>query len=914
MAERLDIVVTERGSRRVRRNIDRIGTSATATGGAVKLLRRSLGLLGGALIIGTSIRALADFSQAMSTVKAVSEATEVQFKELRDTAKDLGATTRFSATQAAEGMLFLSRAGFEANEVVAAIGPTLLLAQAGALELGRAADIASNVLKGFGLEAAETERVVDVLAKTANSANTNVEQLGAAMSFVAPAAAALGTSVETTAAAIGVLSDAGIQATRAGTGLRQIFVKLVKPTPAATQAIKDLKLSLADLDVQSRGLAPVLETLATRNVGLAEAAELVGVRQASSLLILIKNVSRLKELSQANREAAGTAKEVARIMDDNLNGALFAVKSAFEAVQIAAGDLGAESFLTNAFRNLATALRFVAKNMDDVVASLEVLIFSFALLKLPRLIGLVLSLGAAFLTNPVFAFSAAIVALTSVVTFLRDEIKLTEDGTVSLADAMTAAGQTIGESLTEAINKLGFAFDDFDDLLDTFLTNFGRGLVVLLATTNGVIQAMIALWENFPAALEEIAIKAVNAFIRVFEESLNNSRVLKFFGFEDFKFERVRPNMEKGGSIMADAFAKGFNDTLEATLLEASINRKIERATREAADRVKALAAAKPSPTAPAAAKTDVAKLTADEKTFARLLKDLRQEGMLLRLNNRERSVREALLRFEEAITGELTKKQRDLITALAEENFSLAQQRMLLNEIRGPMETYNNQIDALTALLNDGKISLEEFNNKFRDLRITLLETQTDVGSGFERGFLKAQRSMEDFASASERLITDAFQGAQDALVEFFETGKFEADDFFRQLASNFLKLGTQQLFSSAFGQGGGGGGGDFLGGITKSIGGFLTGLFGFQGGVSGMPVSSLSVGRLSGVDNRLVAFRARSDEEVSVTRRGEGDGRPLQVNFHITTPNVDSFRRSQGQLLAQTSAILSRASSRNN
>ena len=278
--ERIDIVVRERGARTVKRNIEGIGVGARQSQGAVQLLRRTLGLLGGALVLTSSIRTLASFSQEMSTVAAVTSATGKEFDDLKARAIDLGITTRFSATQAAEGMTFLARAGFETNEVLASIGSTLQLAQAGALDLGRAADIASNVLKGFNLQADETTRIVDVLVLSANSANTNVEQLGAAMSFLAPAAVAVGVSVEQASAAVGALSDAGVQATRAGTSLRQIFIKLLDTTPKAQKVIAQLGLTTEDLNITQRGLIPVLEDLAAANLSLEQAAALVGARQA----------------------------------------------------------------------------------------------------------------------------------------------------------------------------------------------------------------------------------------------------------------------------------------------------------------------------------------------------------------------------------------------------------------------------------------------------------------------------------------------------------------------------------------------------------------------------------------------------------------------------------------------------------
>ena len=239
--EQLVIRVSEKGTLVVKRNLDGLGKSAQKAGGGVKLLRTALGALAAVGIaqgIAQGTRLLADFSQTMSTVRGVANATEEQFGALRDEAKRLGETTRFSASEAAEGMLFLSRAGFTAEESMASIGDTLKLAQVGALDLGTAADIASNVLAGFRGDTSQLASVIDVLAKAANSSNTNVQQLGQGLKFVAPVAAGLGVSIEETSAAIGTLSDAGLQATLAGTGLRKIMATLERRSEEHTSELQ----------------------------------------------------------------------------------------------------------------------------------------------------------------------------------------------------------------------------------------------------------------------------------------------------------------------------------------------------------------------------------------------------------------------------------------------------------------------------------------------------------------------------------------------------------------------------------------------------------------------------------------------------------------------------------------------------
>jgi len=203
----------------------------------------TLGLTTPIVGMGTAmIMTAANFQSGMNKVKAISGATGKDFEALEEQAKDLGATTKFSASEAADGMSFLAMAGFETNEIISAMPGMLDMAAASGLELADAADIASNIMSGFNMEASEAGRVADFLAKTAASANTDVHQLGSAMSYAAPLASELGISAEETAAAIGFMSDAGIQGTRAGTALRGGLTRLVKPSKEAQGVMNRLVL------------------------------------------------------------------------------------------------------------------------------------------------------------------------------------------------------------------------------------------------------------------------------------------------------------------------------------------------------------------------------------------------------------------------------------------------------------------------------------------------------------------------------------------------------------------------------------------------------------------------------------------------------------------------------------------------
>lgn len=424
--ETLNLQVNEKGARVVKRNIDAIGTSSTIAGKKVTNFQKNLSLLGGTVgvlqnirrnlggigaIIATtfSVNLLRNFSQEMSTVQAVTNATEEEFESLRKEAERLGSTTRFTATQAAEGMTFLARAGFETNEVLQTVEGTLRLAQAGALDLGSAADIASNVLQGFRLSVDQTGRVVDVMAKTANSANTNVLQLGGAMSFVAPVAAGLGVSIEETAAAIGALSNAGIQGERAGTGLRRVLAELETPGTTLQKIFKELGIDQEDVRITSVGLTQALSVLRDAGIDVGQALEGFGQRGGPAFEVLTQAIDSSGNLpiTGALQDAGGTAQKVADIMDDNLNGAVLSMVSAFQGLIIELGNVGAFSLLESLFRGLAEAFRFLTRNAKELTIALGALFTIIAANKIAPALASFLNYSKAIASGAVVVLGSA---------------------------------------------------------------------------------------------------------------------------------------------------------------------------------------------------------------------------------------------------------------------------------------------------------------------------------------------------------------------------------------------------------------------------------------------------------------------------------------------------------------------------
>jgi TP901 family phage tail tape measure protein len=346
---------------RTERKVEKFGGTAKRSFNAVALAATAA--LGAIVSLGSAVRIIADFETSMSRLGAVSRATSGELEALRDIAKDLGSTTEFSASQAADGLNFLAMAGFNATEAMAAIPSVLDLATASGLGLAEAADTASNIMSGFGIEAQNAAQVADVLAAASTRANTTVGQLGAAMSTVAPIASALDMSLEDTAAAIGVLSDAGIQGERAGTGLRGVLASLAGPTTQAEAVLRGLGLTIADVDPATNDLSVVMARLGAAGLSTADAMTLFGREAASGALVLIDGAQRVGDFGDELEQANGAAQTMAATMRDNLGGDLKGAASAAQGLAIALGDAG----LTAAIRAVVQGITAMVRGFSAAV-------------------------------------------------------------------------------------------------------------------------------------------------------------------------------------------------------------------------------------------------------------------------------------------------------------------------------------------------------------------------------------------------------------------------------------------------------------------------------------------------------------------------------------------------------------------
>ena len=292
-----------------------------------------------------AVKTAADFEAGMSEVAAISGASAEELSALTEEAKRLGAETKFSASDAAEGLKYMAMAGWDTSDMLGGLEGVMKLAAASGEDLGAVSDIVTDALTAFGMKAEESGRFADVLAMAASKSNTNVSMMGETFKYAAPVAGALGYSIEDTATAIGLMANAGIKGEQAGTNLRAILTRLAKPPKAAADAMEALGLSITNADGSIKPLNTTLLELRQKFAGLTQeeqvqmAANLAG-QEAMSGLLAIVNASNedFARLSESINNSAGAVDKMAATMQDNLSGRVEELKSKIEEIAISFGE------------------------------------------------------------------------------------------------------------------------------------------------------------------------------------------------------------------------------------------------------------------------------------------------------------------------------------------------------------------------------------------------------------------------------------------------------------------------------------------------------------------------------------------------------------------------------------------------
>lgn len=345
--------------------ISKIGSCASTA------LKATTAIIGGAATavvgIGTAaIKTGANFESSMSNVAAISGATGDELKSLTDKAKEMGAKTKFSASESADAFSYMAMAGWKTADMLDGIEGIMNLAAASGEDLATTSDIVTDALTAFGLSASDSTHFADILAKASSNANTNVGMMGETFKYVAPVAGALGFSAEDCATAIGLMANSGIKASQAGTSLRSIFTRMAKPTKEVQGAMDALGISLTKSDGSMKSLNEIMVDLRKGFSGLtqdqkAQMAAALGGQEAMSGLLAIVNASDddFNKLSDSIANCDGAAADMAETMNDNLSGQITILKSGLEGLAI------------SLYEEMQTPLKDIVKEAQTMVQGLQ---------------------------------------------------------------------------------------------------------------------------------------------------------------------------------------------------------------------------------------------------------------------------------------------------------------------------------------------------------------------------------------------------------------------------------------------------------------------------------------------------------------------------------------------------------------
>ena len=588
-----EIVETEEELRRLQQEaattntalskIDVAGQKMEAVGnsiaGAGKKMMGVTTVIGGVGV--AAVKTAADFDSAMSQVAAVSGATGKDFDNLRNKAREMGAKTKFSATEAAEAMNYMAMAGWKTEDMLDGIEGVMNLAAASGEDLATTSDIVTDALTAFGLSAKDSGHFADILAAASSNANTNVSMMGETFKYCAPIAGALGFSAEDTAEAIGLMANAGIKSSQAGTALRTIMNNLAGDVKISGKAIGDVTIATTNADGSMRNLSDILADCRSAFGNLtesekAQAAESLVGKNAMSGFLALMNAGQgdIDKLSSAIDNCDGSAEKMAMTMQDNLAGQLTILKSQLQELAISFGDI-----LMPAIRSIVSKLQGFVDKLNGMDESTKRTIVTIALLvasigPLLVIIGTAISkigvamqgfvklangisklkiaiqggtgvlgkLGAALggISAPVLAVVAVIAVLVAAFVHLWKTNEGFRDAIIGTWNRIKDTISGFCQGIVDRLNALGFQFTDIVDVLKTAWDGFCQVLAPIfegvfnnianiLSTVTGVITGILDVfigiftgnWSQAWTGVKEIFSSIWNGISSFFTNILN---------------------------------------------------------------------------------------------------------------------------------------------------------------------------------------------------------------------------------------------------------------------------------------------------------------------------------------------------------------------------------------------------------
>lgn len=551
-----------------------------------------------------AVKITSDFESAMSQVQAISGATGSDFDRLADKAKEMGAKTKFSASESAEAMNYMAMAGWKTQDMLDGIEGIMNLAAASGENLATTSDIVTDALTAFGLTAADSGRFADVLAAASANANTNVSMLGESFKYVAPVAGALKFSAEDTSIALGLMANSGIKASQAGTALRSLLSNMANPGKNAAAAMQNLGISLTDDEGNMLSLMEVMQDLRESFSTLteAEAAEqaslLAGKTGMSGLLAVVNSSDEdFQKLTEAIYNAGGSAEEMANVQLNNLQGRVTIFKSALEGLTISFGELlipaltKAVEWITNLVNWLNSLDEGTKETIVQIAAVLAVA--GPVLLLIGKLIGVITSVhkvitilkpaiaavNAVLAANPI---AIVILAIGALVAALVTLYKKNED----FRNFVNSAWAKITSTISSAVTKIVEVFKKIPQKIEEIKNLFAQLPQKALSIGSNIVKG---LWNGISSAagwLKEKISGFANGIIGGFKKAFGiASPAKKLMPVGKFINEGLAVGLERSRESVLDSVSGLSDDVIsEYKKLPKSIDTRLS-VNRDSFDR-----------------------------------------------------------------------------------------------------------------------------------------------------------------------------------------------------------------------------------------------------------------------------------------------------------------------------------------
>lgn len=498
-----------------------------------------------------AVKTATDFEAGMSEVKAISGATGSEFDALRDKAIEMGAKTKFSASDSADAFKYMAMAGWDASQMMDGIAGIMDLAAASGEDLATTSDIVTDALTAFGLQASDSAHFADVLAQASSKSNTNVGLMGETFKYVAPVAGALGYSIEDTAVAIGLMANSGIKGSQAGTALRSTITRLAKPVGEAKDAVEELGISITNADGTMKPLSQTMVELREKFAGLTEeqkaqyAAMLAGQEGMSGLLAIVNASDEdFQKLTDEINNANGAAEDMASVMMDNTAGAVEQLKGALESAGILIGEK-----LTPYIRKLAEWITGLVEKFNSLSEEEQDQIVKF---------GLILAA-----IGPVLLILAKVISVVSTVV-KAFRLFGTTMTTVKTSIDLVKAGYT----------GLATQMGGIPKLIAGISTGFG-GMLAPIAAVIAIVAVLVGAFVTLWKTNEEFRDNMVGIWNSI-KESINNffDGVVERINALGFDFENITEVIKTVWFALCDVLAPVFEGAFNtiAIVLDGVLN------------------------------------------------------------------------------------------------------------------------------------------------------------------------------------------------------------------------------------------------------------------------------------------------------------------------------------------------------